>query len=231
MQKATCEYCKKEFTRMAKFTGKFIYCSNECRNKGMSLHPAKPIKGKYKICPICKKEFYVCLGSIKLRKYCSRECHNKSQENHPILKCKVCGKDYRTYYSHIKWRGSNYCSKKCHNEGSSLFQTGENSAYWKGGISFENGRIRKAIEWKTWRKIVFERDNYTCQICGIRSSKKEWAEIHPHHIKSFSEYPDSRFDINNGLTLCKSCHHKLHGNLSKGKKINAKSRKELSSIL
>lgn len=62
-------------------------------------------------------------------------------------------------------------------------------------------------ELKTWRKKVFERDNYTCQECGAVGY------LHAHHIKRWAEYPDLRFDVDNGQTLCKTCHSKTVGYL------------------
>jgi len=81
--------------------------------------------------------------------------------------------------------------------------SGKNCYMWKGGISKENKRIRKGIDFRLWREAVFARDNWTCQECGNRG-----LELHPHHIKSFSKYPELRFAINNGITLCKKCHQK-----------------------
>lgn len=73
-----------------------------------------------------------------------------------------------------------------------------------------NQLLRKSPDYKNWRKSVFERDNYTCQDCG---NKKD---IHPHHIKPFAKYPELRFNVDNGKTLCSLCHGKLHGlNFSK----------------
>lgn len=64
---------------------------------------------------------------------------------------------------------------------------------------------RKTLEYKNWRKAVFERDSYKCAICG-----KVGGELNAHHIKSFSKYPKLRFDIDNGITLCKPCHVQVH---------------------
>lgn len=80
---------------------------------------------------------------------------------------------------------------------------GEKNAGWKGGKSPENKRIRRSSAFFKWRKSVFERDNYTCQECKVRGGT-----LHPHHIKQFAYFPELRFDVNNGLTLCKECHKK-----------------------
>ena len=84
---------------------------------------------------------------------------------------------------------------------------------WKGGITPINTRIRQSDEYKTWRKSVFERDDYTCQICFVRG-----VEIHADHIKPFSIFKDLRFDISNGRTLCVPCHKNTETYLKRFKK-------------
>ena len=77
---------------------------------------------------------------------------------------------------------------------------------WKGGITPENKRIRQSFEMNEWRKAVFERDNYTCQLCGDNKG----GNLRAHHIEKFNQYPNKRFDVDNGLTLCKDCHKLVH---------------------
>lgn len=79
---------------------------------------------------------------------------------------------------------------------------GKNNFY-RGGITEINKKIRMSLAFRLWREAVFARDNWTCQECGSVGTY-----LHPHHIKSFSKYPELRFDINNGMTLCKECHKK-----------------------
>lgn len=76
---------------------------------------------------------------------------------------------------------------------------------WKGGITPRHIIIRNSIESKIWRKAVFERDNYTCVWCGQIGGNLE-----ADHIQTFSEHPELRFAIDNGRTLCVSCHRKRH---------------------
>src|SRR6266404_4706680 len=63
---------------------------------------------------------------------------------------------------------------------------------------------RRRIEYKIWKEKLLEKAQNKCETCG--SDKR----LHGHHIKSFYEYPELRFDIENGKILCMSCHSKLH---------------------
>lgn len=84
--------------------------------------------------------------------------------------------------------------------------TGEKSKSWKGGITPINRAIRTCLEYKMWREAVFIRDNYTCIWCGVRSSVGTKVILNADHIKPFALYPELRFAIDNGRTLCTDCH-------------------------
>lgn len=80
---------------------------------------------------------------------------------------------------------------------------------WKGGVSKESEKVRKSIESRLWREAVFARDNWTCQKTGKRGVK-----LHCHHIKNFSQHPELRFAIDNGISLSEEAHkefHKIYG--------------------
>ena len=83
-----------------------------------------------------------------------------------------------------------------------IIKSGEEHYRWKGGITPMNQMIRKSEEYKLWRKSVFERDNYICIWCGKNGG------VEADHIKPFSLFPELRFAIDNGRTLCKECHRK-----------------------
>lgn len=85
----------------------------------------------------------------------------------------------------------------------SFSRLGENNPNWKGGVqrNRHNGDIRYTI----WRARVFLRDDYTCQNC-----KKRGVYLQAHHIQSWSKYPKLRYEIENGLTLCRDCHKKTN---------------------
>ena len=84
-------------------------------------------------------------------------------------------------------------------------QRGEKGHFWRGGISDKNKLARNTIEHELWREDIFARDNWTCQECGERG-----CTLNAHHIKPFSEYPELRVAIDNGITLCEECHKKIH---------------------
>lgn len=90
---------------------------------------------------------------------------------------------------------------------SGKFKKGKDHWNWQGGIS--GSRDRKNTQYKCWRLGVFERDNYTCQDCGEKESVAGLLEA--HHIKAWALYSELRYELDNGLTLCKVCHAKTTG--------------------
>lgn len=99
--------------------------------------------------------------------------------------------------------------------------TGEKNSNWKGGITPINRSIRTSMEYKWWRISVFERDNYTCVWCGARSGNGKKVVLNADHIKPFALYPELRFAIDNGRTLCTPCHLSTDTYGSKCKKNHA----------
>lgn len=68
-----------------------------------------------------------------------------------------------------------------------------------------NGEIKK------WRTVIYKRDNYTCAKCGAYGRR-----LNAHHINSWNEHEDERFDLENGITLCESCHKDFHSEYGYG---------------
>ncbi len=101
----------------------------------------------------------------------------------------------------------------------SISNSGPRSALWKGGISKLADKIRKSEQSLEWRQSVFKRDDWTCQYC-----KKRGSYLNVHHKKPFKDVMAENsiktllqaklckelWDVNNGITLCKNCHHSIH---------------------
>ena len=73
----------------------------------------------------------------------------------------------------------------------------------KKGTSTARGSWR----YKKWREDILKRDNFCCTSCGCNDRYL----LHVHHIKSYNENRELRIDLNNGTTLCNSCHGKQDG--------------------
>lgn len=89
-------------------------------------------------------------------------------------------------------------------------QKGEKGNNWQGGKTPVHRAIRFSVDYSLWRDAVFARDNYTCVSCGKCNSNGMRTTLNAHHIKPFSLFPELRFAIDNGVTLCVSCHRKTN---------------------
>ena len=135
---------------------------------------------------------------------------NKGKGNFKF-NCVVCGKEV---ISNGAIRKKKFCSKECKNLYSHLMR-GENHWNYKG----KNDKLQRTwAQYKEWHRKVLEKDNFTCQVCGKRGGKLE-----VHHIKSFADYPDLRFEVSNGIAVHKTCHlailHKWNINPDSWKKV------------
>ena len=161
------------------------YCSYDCMNK----HRERKVLCT---CKKCGKKFTIKQSEYNkgTRKFCSNKCRMERK----IFICLRCGKEFEGHrcYNRV------YCSKKCHYEARDL--AGSKNPNWQGGI--DKGRPERNLpEYKQWRADVFTRDNFTCKGCGQIGH-----ELQAHHIKSWKHYPELRYEVSNGMTLCKQCH-------------------------
>lgn len=140
----------------------------------------------------------------------------KSRQRGSFGNCLECGSVFWIKPSVAKKGDGKFCCKQCYFQ----YQVGvskgkgkaglkkEKNPKWKGGITPINKLLRNSREAKEWRLSVFKRDDWKCQKCGSRSCKNNYVRIEAHHIKPFATFPEIRFEITNGMTLCKSCHDK-----------------------
>lgn len=142
-------------------------------------------------CGRCSKEFYVFPYKLKKGrgKYCSKKCQLSA----------------RGQKSSTKFKKGQPPPKTCYAKNDARI-IGEANKNWKGGVTPENIKIRSSEEYRIWRMAVFSRDGFTCQMCG----DDKGGNLEADHIKPFWKFPELRLDVNNGRTLCKTCHTK-HG--------------------
>ncbi len=82
---------------------------------------------------------------------------------------------------------------------------GEKHHAWKGGVTPPNLAERWGVRGRAWSRSILERDGFTCTVCGGRGGR-----LIAHHILSFAENPGLRLNLNNGVTVCNSCHREAH---------------------
>ena len=81
--------------------------------------------------------------------------------------------------------------------------SGENSPHWiKDRSLLKKDNKRNDVAYGEWRKQVWKRDGWKCRI----NNKDCRGKIIVHHILSWRDFPELRYNINNGITLCQAHH-------------------------
>lgn len=179
-------------------------CPNCQQERSISYAQAWNIKKN-----ICKKECRKCqleLGFYKI----NLEGLNLGRKYHDVKKAKFSND--AIFYVNLFQDEAKKTEIKKKQRLAKLGKYGEKSNAWLGGRTNERRLLMKRDEYRSLRKFIFERDNYTCQICF-----KKGGYLEMDHIKEWCNYPELRYDPKNCRILCKPCHIKTpnYGNNAK----------------
>jgi len=140
--------------------------------------------------------------------------------------CKLLSKEYKNNYTKLDFIC--ICGRKskislnsflsghircfdCGRKSTSRKLSGKNAPWYNHHKTDEERFLqRKYPEYIHWRKLVYERDKYTCQCC-----KKNGIVLNAHHIENYSNNIELRLKIDNGITMCKDCHNEFHKKFGK----------------
>lgn len=182
---------------------------------------------------VCGRGAYISLSKLRAGQLCRGCAHERSGEKrryqiNEVRKmfedggCELLSAEYRNNKQKLgyicscgnkseialaKFNSGQRCSA-CKKKKISEAHRGSKSHLWDHSKTAEDRiRDRKYPEYYKWRSDVFERDDYTCQCCGERGGT-----INAHHIESYAREKELRVDLDNGVTLCESCHKEYHRN-------------------
>lgn len=202
----TCEYCGGVFHRKPYQARRFPprFCSRSCQGKVNGKKHADRLNAVRPTGPLPLEQ------RLKIAESNRR---TKAAPPDEVRSCSVCGKSF-TCRPHST---QHLCSTDCRQvmvrprrsaesraRMSERYQAQGNPA-WKGGHS---PRDRNARPYRLWRYVIYRRDRFTCQDCGVRGSRS--TPIQAHHIEPWAKSPSKRYLIENGVTLCRPCHQERH---------------------
>lgn len=135
------------------------------------------------------------------------ECRKCEEDNRVLeVKCTYCGRWFKPRIVNINQRiryingtstqeGRLYCSKECKTSCPIYKRISKPRDYFLGTSREVQSELRK---------IVFERDNWQCQICHSEIN------LHCHHYEGTIKNPIESADVDNCVTLCKMHHEQVH---------------------
>lgn len=140
---------------------------------------------------------------------CSSAYNSTSRKDISKTTCPKCGKhksySAKTCQACVDMSGENnpMYGKPSHFSELNLFRSPEEHWNWKSGIS--EGRCSKMISWA--KKV---KADAVCDCCGFTDERA----LDAHHLEGYDTFPLLRYEVSNGVCLCKNCHtifHKTYG--------------------
>ncbi len=105
---------------------------------------------------------------------------------------------------HVPWNKGKTGLQQSKRKGTISIETrGEKNPNWKGGITSKNRIIRTSNSYRAWKEQVLNKDGSICRKCQVVTTTV-------HHLFSFRDWPELRFEVDNGITVCTVCHRQFH---------------------
>lgn len=151
----------------------------------------------------------------------SKQKHNKKGGQRVVWICKCdCGNLCEVVTSHLTSGGTESCG--CiQKDGLRKRMTGKNHPLYNPDLTTEQRLKHRYVIGSNkyaslWRQKVFERDDYTCNICKDRNGNGHRVVLNAHHLDGWNWCKEKRFDEDNGITLCRDCHDSFHRQYGNG---------------
>lgn len=118
----------------------------------------------------------------------------------------ICECGNIAYITLVHFQRGDRCSN-CRRKRKSEKISGSKNYQWNPNLTDEDRQIkRNTFEYRHWCKEIYKKDDYICQCCNKRGGKF----LNAHHLYNWADYPELRYDTDNGTTLCRDCHILFH---------------------
>lgn len=225
MQKR-CLICSNSFAKKPNESKKYWktkrFCTRRCALDHEIIKADKALS--IKICSECGSEYKktkkLSRSQWEVQTFCSRTCAVKNPERNKKIGKVALGNTYSR--GKIPWNkgtiGLQTMSEEAKKKLSDTHKKRVSQGLchlWKGGITGLNKELRACKLMRDWKRSVLERDDFTCQKCGVRGGQlnadhvKEFSLIRKeNNIKNYAEAEKCKelWDLDNGQTLCVECH-------------------------
>ena len=188
-------------------------CQCDCGNEAI-VWGGDLLKGRVTSCGCKQTAIKDLMGQRFGRWIAIYPLKEKNANGSAVWHCKCdCGNEGDVSMRSLVTQGSRSCG--CLKHDLSVARVGPASPTWKESLTDKDRTdTRNFPEYREWREEVYKRDNYTCQYCGDSVG----GNLNAHHIEDYSNNPELRTTLSNGITLCKRCHRNFHHKY--GNKIN-----------
>lgn len=133
---------------------------------------------------------------------------NRNFRNVSNKLCLECSNNHTIHVSYRSLRGNNYSCFKCSRES----KRGENHHNYIHGLSKEHREDRNKcrVLHNEWKRSLLQIFRYKCNICS------DSTKLAAHHLNGYNWDIENRYNIENGVILCKYHHDKFHNLYGRG---------------
>ena len=203
-----CGWCQKptrqllsEIVKPSNRQRRGVFCSRTCSTYAANIERGLAVRE----CNVCGKQLSSRRKTGTDVRQCSQQCRSVALKQAGLKRrtvkvrcCEVCNKNYRPFTNTYR---SRFCSLPCRAVWQSQRMARASNTNWRHGKDPNRYQKGNGPKFRAARKAALTRDKNCCVTCGAPK------DLHGHHIDGDS----TNNVLSNVVTLCATCHYKLHG--------------------